>query len=79
MAIWALGRIGGPVAREALEEYLESDVEAIALAAEEALDELNLFTDSFDLLDFEDDDDDDWLDFDDTNGSSGPKRGGYLH
>jgi HEAT repeat protein len=79
MAIWALGRIGGPVAREALEEYMESDVVAIASAAEEALDDLNLFSDSFDLFDFDEDDDDDWLDFDDTNGSSGPKRGGYLH
>ncbi|MCK6626806.1 MAG: HEAT repeat domain-containing protein [Anaerolineae bacterium] len=80
MAVWALGRIGGPAAREALEECLESEVESIALAAEEALDELNLFTDSFDLFDFEeDDDDDDWFDYDDTNGSAQPKQGGYLH
>jgi HEAT repeat protein len=78
MAIWALGRIGGPVAHEVLEEYLESDVEAIALAAEEALDELNLFTDSLDLLDFEDDDDalDEWFDANDSNGLD---RRGYLH
>jgi HEAT repeat protein len=79
MAIWALGRIGGQVAREALEECLESEVEAIALAAEEALDELNLFSDSFDLFDFEDDDDDDWFDLDDSNGSDRPGRSGYLH
>jgi len=79
MAIWALGRIGGPVAREVLEEYLESDVEAIALAAEEALDELNLFNDSLELLDFEDDDDDsdEWFDVGDSNGLD--RRGGYLH
>lgn len=51
MAVWALGKIGGTAAREALEECLESEVESIALAAEEALDELNLFTDSFDLFD----------------------------
>jgi hypothetical protein len=79
MAIWALGRIGGPVAREALELCLESEVEPIALAAEEALDELNLFSDSFDLFGFDDDDDDDWDDFDDTNGSARPSPGGYLH
>jgi HEAT repeat protein len=79
MAIWALGRIGGQVAREVLEECLESEVEAIALAAEEALDELNLFSDSFDLFAFEDDDDDDWFDLDDSNGSDRPNRGGYLH
>ena len=79
MALWALGRIGGPVAQEALEEYLESDVEAIALAAEEALDELNLFNDSLELLDFEDDDDDsdEWFDVGDSNGLD--RRGGYLH
>lgn len=55
MAIWALGRIGGPTAREILEACLESEVETLALAAEEALDELNLFSDSFefDLFDFE--------------------------
>jgi HEAT repeat protein len=79
MAIWALGRIGGPAAREALEECLESEVESIALAAEEALDELNLFTDSFSLFDFDEDDDDDWYDLDDSNGSDGPRRGGYLN
>jgi HEAT repeat protein len=79
MAIWALGRIGGQAASEALEICLESEVEVISLAAEEALDELNLFSDSFDLLDFDDDDDDDWSDFDDTNGSARPGQGSYLH
>lgn len=88
MAIWALGKIGGPTAREALEACLESEVESIALAAEEALDELNLFSDSFDLFDFteDDEDEDDWLDFDedddDFNGFNKPnhRRGaGYLN
>jgi HEAT repeat protein len=65
MAIWALGRIGGREAKEVLEECLESDNEAIVQAAEEALDELNLFSDSFDLFDFGEDEDDAWLDMDD--------------
>ncbi len=85
MAIWALGKIGGPTAQEALESYLESDIETIALAAEEALDELNLFNNQFDLLDFADEDDDDWLGLDDDedglNGfnKSNRQSGGYLH
>ncbi len=79
MAIWALGRIGGPAAREALEVCLESEVESIALAAEEALDELNLFNDSLDLFDFDSDDDDDWFDLDDSNGLSSSPRGSYLN
>lgn len=49
MSIWALGRIGGPAAREALEICMEGDVEALAIAAEEAMDELNLLG-SEDLL-----------------------------
>jgi HEAT repeat protein len=56
MAIWALGRIGGSTAREALEQYLYSETEALALAAEEALEELNLFSASFDMFDFGDED-----------------------
>ncbi len=86
MAIWALGRIGGPLAREALEACLESDVEPIALAAEEALDELNLFSDSsFTLFEFDGDDSDEWLEFDDEDeedeeiNGSGRHPGGYLH
>jgi hypothetical protein len=85
MAIWALGKIGGPTAQEALESYLESDIETIALAAEEALDELNLFNNQFDLLDFNDEDDEDWLGLDDEedglNGfnKSNRQSGGYLH
>ncbi len=73
MAIWALGHIGGPAAREALEFYLNSEVETLALAAEEALDELNLFDGSFELFDFglpdlDDDDFEELFEFDDPNG-----------
>ena len=52
MAIWALGRIGGNVAREALEACLEHDQEVLALAAEAALEELNIFDDGMMLYDF---------------------------
>lgn len=82
MAIWALGRIGGREAREALEICVESENEALAQAAEEALDEINLFSDSLALFDF-DEDDDDWADFDgdddedEFNGSRKRSRGGY--
>jgi HEAT repeat protein len=65
MSIWALGRIGGSTAREALEICLDSDNEALALAAEEALEELNLFSSSFDMFDFGDEDLDEIDDFDD--------------
>lgn len=78
MAIWALGRIGGDLAREALEACLDSDIEALAVAAEESLDELNIFADDdLMLYDFDDDEDDD-DDYDDddydlysTNGNNG--------
>jgi len=43
-AIWSLGQIGGEVARETLEELLDSDDEALQTAAEEALDELILWS-----------------------------------
>jgi HEAT repeat protein len=56
-AIWALGRLGGNIAQGALEACLESDNENLALAAKEALDELLLFSGSFDLFDFTGDDD----------------------
>ena len=79
MAIWALGKIGGTAAREALEECLESEIESIALAAEEALDELNLFTDSFNLFDFGDDDDDFFDDFNDEDSSGPSRRKSYLN
>jgi HEAT repeat protein len=56
MTIWALGRIGGPAAKTALEACLESENEAIALAAEDALDELNMFGDALMMYDFSSDD-----------------------
>jgi HEAT repeat protein len=78
MAIWAIGRIGGPQARDALESCLDSDVDAIALAAEEALDELNLFDGSFDLFNFDEEDFEDFFEYDDDlNGSY--SQGGYLN
>jgi hypothetical protein len=84
MVIWALGRIGGREAREVLEICLESDNETIVQAAEEALDELNLFSDSFDMFDFDEDDEEDWLDYDEDededeeNGNGSGSRRGYL-
>jgi HEAT repeat protein len=63
MAIWALGHIGGDVARRALEACVNHEIESLAAAAKESLDELNLFGDSLELLDFDDDlDDEDDLD-----------------
>jgi HEAT repeat protein len=62
VAIWALGRIGGNQAQEALEICADSEIEAIASAAEEALDEINLFGGTLDLLDFDEDEDFDDLD-----------------
>lgn len=58
ISIWALGRIGGQTAREALEACTESENEALALAAEESLEELSLFTDALDMFDFDDELDD---------------------
>ncbi|MDX1524419.1 MAG: HEAT repeat domain-containing protein, partial [Anaerolineae bacterium] len=78
MAVWALGRIGGNEARQALEICLESDIEAIVLAAEEALDELNLFAGTFDLFDFDEDDDLE-IDFDDFEGVNGHNGDLYLN
>jgi hypothetical protein len=72
MAIWAMGRIGGDLAREALEICLESEVESLALAAEDALDELNLFAGTFDLFDFDEDDFEDFFEYDDLNGNGQP-------
>ena len=66
MAIWALGRIGGQKARLALESYLEGEDEKLALAAEESLDELNLFDDTFLLYNFEDETGNDLLQFNDN-------------
>jgi hypothetical protein len=82
LAIWALGRIGGPVAREVLEACLEHDNEAIVLAAEEALDEINLFDDALVLYDFTDgdefeEDEEDFIDLDSSNGHN--HREDYLN
>ncbi len=83
MAIWALGKIGGQTAREALEECLEHDNPALAQAAEEALDELNLFDeDSFMLYDFSDfmDGDEELDEIDDPDDFDAPyRRGDYLN
>jgi HEAT repeat protein len=71
MVVWALGKIGGQTAREVLEACLEHENEVLAVAAEEALEEINLFDDSLMLYDFGEqlDEDDDLLDLDDFNGS----------
>jgi len=83
MAIWALGRIGGQTARDVLEECLDHENEALANAAEEALDELNIYDESLMLYDFTDymDDDDDLDDFDDPDEFTGRHRtvGGYIN
>lgn len=62
-SIWALGRIGGPTAREALEICTGDENEAIALAAEDALEEIDLFSGTFDIIGL-DDGLDDGFDFD---------------
>ena len=53
-AVWALGRIGGRAAREALEAFFESDDEALSQAAAEALDEMDLLSESVAIPLFED-------------------------
>lgn len=68
MAIWALGRIGGDLAREALEACLELEQPALVLAAEESLDELNMFA-AAELMLYDFDEDNDTLDFDDLPGA----------
>jgi hypothetical protein len=89
MAIWALGRIGGDEARAALEACLDSDNEALALAAEDSLDEINLFDDTLVLYDFDDDNidgsllellDDDFDGFPDLDKFNGQEnKKDYLH
>ncbi len=71
ICIWALGRIGGQDARQALEICVESEVEAIALAAEEALDELNLFSGAFELFDFMEDGESDFDELDELDDLAG--------
>ena len=53
-SIWALGRISGREAREALEAFFESDDEALSQAAAEALDEMDLLSESVAIPLFED-------------------------
>lgn len=53
-AIWALGRIGGREAREALETFYESEDEVLSQAASEALDEMDLLGDSLAIPLYED-------------------------
>ncbi len=57
-ALWALGRIGGPEARRILLAHVESEVEAIRDAAEEALEELAFGEDvlRFPIYDLDEDD-----------------------
>ena len=53
-AVWALGRIGGREAREALEACYESDDEVLSVAAAEALDEMDLLGESSGIPLYED-------------------------
>jgi len=53
-AVWALGRIGGREAHEALETFYESEDEALSQAAAEALDEMDLLGDSLAIPLYED-------------------------
>jgi len=52
--IWALGRIGGREAREALEACYESENEALSQAAADALDEMDLLGESTGIVLFDD-------------------------
>ncbi len=62
MALWSLGRIGGETARDILELYADSDVEALALAAESAMEELDLFSGTLDLMNIAEDEFEDLID-----------------
>jgi HEAT repeat protein len=59
-AVWALGRIGGREARQALEACCESDDEALSEAAAEALDEMELLGEALGIPLFEDFDEDEY-------------------
>jgi len=50
MALWALGQIGGELARRTLKRYLNADNEALQTAAEEALNTLEFFHGSLNTL-----------------------------
>ncbi len=75
MAIWSLGKIGGDEARDALISLADSENEAVAFAAEDALDELNLFSGVLDMFSYDPDnpDDDEFFDYllDDDDGLNG--------
>ena len=43
MALWSLGQIGGQRARRKLDDMVESENEALAIAAQQAIDELDFF------------------------------------
>ena len=49
-ALWALGQIGGDLARLTLERYLEAESETLRLAADEALQELEFMHGSLDTF-----------------------------
>jgi hypothetical protein len=64
-----LGQIGGPEAREVIEALLESDDEALRDIAEEALDELTLWSETLaDVFDYTIGDDEDDIHIIDLNG-----------
>ncbi len=77
VAVWALGQIGGKRARQALEQWAESDDEVLAVEASEALEELqfsgrpmDLFVyeaDEATLFDEDDEDEDDEEDLSDSD------------
>ncbi len=64
-AVWALGQIGGKKAGDALEQLTQSSNEAIREAAEEALEELNMFDSAALMFDFDPETARDALDWDD--------------
>ena len=56
MAIWALGQIGGRQAHEALEDWASGDDEVMAVAAEDALEEIDFSDLRFNLMQYDLDD-----------------------
>lgn len=50
MALWALGQIGGKVAEKTLNYYVDSDNEALQVAAQEALGELEFLHGNLDIF-----------------------------
>ncbi|MDM8519807.1 HEAT repeat domain-containing protein [Anaerolineales bacterium HSG6] len=66
IVISALGQIGGSVAREAIEDCLESEIESIVTAASDALEELAVYDEALRLFDLEGGDED-FPEIDDNN------------